>query len=278
MNSRDIGLVMAGDVDSPDTDGDIRIVDSDAEGVEDIKNLFVLASALALPEVSDIIHRANRLKHLRGLLIDQEHDSNWAPTMLDRAGLRTLLNTLVHSDAKVFQRILNAWRLGAEDELIADATVQDGLLLVRTCALDTLEISVDDLRPLRGESGDELANFEVADDGSHLHWPAPGVHLDLQAIRAAIDPELREELRAERLKSDELMGQAIRTLRNEAGLTQKDIPNLSARQVRRIEKGETSPRTKSLRAFADAHGLEMNDYLNRVAEEMRRLRSNLSDG
>jgi hypothetical protein len=61
-------------------------------------------------------------------------------------------------------------------------------------------------------------------------------------------------------------------------LTQKDIPNLSARQVRRIEKGETSPRTDSLRAFADAHGLEINDYLNRVAEEMRRMRRNLSDG
>ena len=115
--STGIGLVMAGDVHSPDTDGDIRIVDSDAEGIEDINNLFVLASALALPEVSDIIHRANRLKHLRGLLIDQGHDSNWAPTMLDRAGLRTLRNTLVHSEAKVFQRILNAWRLGARGRL-----------------------------------------------------------------------------------------------------------------------------------------------------------------
>jgi DNA-binding transcriptional regulator YiaG len=193
--------------------------------------------------------------------------------MLDRAGLRTLRNTLVHSDAKVFQRILNAWRLGAEDELIADATVQDGLLLVRTCALDTLEIDVSELRPLRSSSESELTNFDVADDGSHLHWPALDVHLDLQGIRAAIDPELREELKAERLKSDQRMGQAIRALRNEAGLTQKDIPNLSARQVRRIEKGETSPRTVSLRAFAEAHGLEMNDYLNRVAEEMGRMQS-----
>lgn len=270
--SRKIGVLIRGDVETPQDLGEIVVTEeADAQFVEAIPNLFILSSALALPEVADAVHQANRSKHLRGLLIDQERDPNWVTTMMDRAGVQTLRNTLVHHDPQVFQRILNAWRIGAEDSLIADATVQDGLLLVRNCALDTFAVETSDLRPLRSLTGEQLLDFEVALDGAHIHWAARDVHLNLESIRVALDPELRERLQAERLQSDQMLGKAVRSLRKDAGLRQKDFRDLSARQVRRIEKGESAPRTDKLRVLAEGHGLELNEYLNELADEMRRL-------
>ncbi len=251
----------------------VRVVDEmSAEEAERIKDLFVLSTALALPEVAEVIKAANRRKHLRGLLVEHDHDPHWITTMLDRAGLRTLRNTLVHTDPAVFERILNAWRIGAQEELIADATLQSGRLFIKSCALDTFEVAAEELKPLRNATSDELLDFVIAEDGAYIHWPRLDAHLDLEAIRVAGDPELRSKLRAERLKHDAYVGAAIRALRETAGLRQKDIGGLSARQVRRIEKG-ARPRSETLACFADAHDVALNEYLNRLAEEMRRLRS-----
>ena len=64
------------------------------------------------------------------------------------------------------------------------------------------------------------------------------------------------------------MGRAIKAFRTEDKLRQRDIEGISTRQVRRIEKGEVRPRTDTLRHFARAHGLSLNEYLNRLAEKM----------
>lgn len=236
--------------------------------VEEIKNLFVLVSALQLPDVADVIKAANRKKHLRGLFVEQHRDPNWVPAMLDRADLRTLRNTIVHSDPVVFERILNAWRIGAQDELVADATIQDELILVRTCSLETIEINVEELKPLREATREELTDYEVALDGAHIHWPELDVHIDLETIRVARNPQLRDEFRKQRLEERRQLGAAIRKLREEAGLRQKDIDGISPRQVRRIEKGEGKPRTDTLRHFAQAHDSSLNAYLNDLADLM----------
>lgn len=236
--------------------------------VEEIKNLFVLVSGLQLPEVAAVVKAANRKKHLRGLFVEQPRDPNWVPAMLDRADLRTLRNTVVHADSSVFERILNAWRLGAQDELIADATVQGDILFVRTCALDTIEIKTGELKWLQGATSEELVDLDVSADGAYIHWPALDVDIDLENIRVVRDPELREEFQKRRLEDDRRMGRAIKAFRTEDKLRQRDIEGISTRQVRRIEKGEVRPRTDTLRHFARAHGLSLNEYLNRLAEKM----------
>lgn len=235
---------------------------------EEIKNLFVLVSGLQLPEVATVVKAANRKKHLRGLFVEQPRDPNWVPAMLDRADLRTLRNTVVHADPSVFERILNAWRLGAQNELIADATVQGDILFVRTCALDTIEMELSDLESLQGAGSDELVELEVSTDGAYIRWPELDVDIDLETIRVVRDPELREEFQKRRLDDEQRMGRAIRALRIEDELRQRDIEGISTRQVRRIEKGEVRPRTDTLRHFAKAHGLSLNEYLNRLAEAM----------
>jgi hypothetical protein len=185
--SRETGLFVGGDVEPPDNLGAIRVVEQvDPIFVDELPNIFVLSSAVALPEVVEVIHQASRFDRLRGLLIKQERDPRLVTTMLDRAGILSLRYTLVHHDPQVFQRILHAWHIGAEDRLVADATLQDGLLLVKSCALETIEVGIDELPALQGRSDDVRTSFDVADDGTHLHWPDLDVNLDLESIRTAV--------------------------------------------------------------------------------------------
>ncbi len=235
---------------------------------EEILNLFVLVSPLQLRDVAGIVKAASRKKHLRGLFVEQGHDPHWVTAMLDRADLRTLKNTLVHSDPQVFERVLHAWSMDAQDQLVADATVQEGVLFIRTCALETLEIEMRQLKPFKEAKREEMLGFEVARDGAYVYWARLDVHLDVETIRIAKDPELQEKYRRERIENDRRLGRAIKALRREAGLRQKDIIGVSARQVRRIENGEARARTKTLRCFAEAHGMSLNDYLNEVGESM----------
>lgn len=62
---------------------------------------------------------------------------------------------------------------------------------------------------------------------------------------------------------------AIRTLREERGLTQADIAGLTERQVRRVEQGESTPRTQTLRKLAAAHGLSLDGYLKELAKRSK---------
>ena len=55
------------------------------------------------------------------------------------------------------------------------------------------------------------------------------------------------------------------TQRHDHGLRQSDIPGLSERQVRRYEHGARVP-LASLKLLAQAHGMELNGYLDELAK------------
>lgn len=238
---------------------------------EEILNLFVLVSPLHLRDVAGVVKAANRKKHLRGLFVEQGRDPHWVTTMLDRADLRTLRNTLVHSDPEVFQRVLQAWQMGAQDQLIADATIQENMLFVRTCSLETVEIPLEALKALKNAGREAVLDFEISTEGAYIYWPRLDAHINIETIQVARDPALREEYKRGRLDDDRRTGLAIKELRKKAGLRQSDISGVSARQVRRIEGGEARARTETLQHFARAHELTLNDYLNEISEVMEKV-------
>ena len=206
----------------------------------------------------------NRRNQLRALFVHEDADAKWLPQMLDRANLRTLRNLVVHSDLDVPRRILNAWEHDAQEKLIARAMVSGDRLFVTSCVPETIELGFDDLASLKRIKVADRAAFEVAADGSFIYWPTPDIHLDLDAIRGAGDPEYGEKQAAARLAHDERYGSAVAAFRTERGLRQTDIAGLSERQVRRIEKGER-PTVSALRSLARAHKLDLSKYLAEVA-------------
>ena len=176
-------------------------------------------------------------------------------------------NLLVHRCSDQPRRIVNAWRIGAQDDLIADAVAMRDVLLVVSCAMKRLEVPWRKLQRVSKANIKTWGQLRVAEDGSYVHWPEPDIHLDLGALRRLVDPAAREAARVERVKSQEGFGAAVAALRKAAGLTQSAIEGVSARQVRRIEAGQVFPRVSTLAKLAAAHGQATNDYLDALARE-----------
>jgi hypothetical protein len=160
--------------------------------------------------------------------------------------------------------VLHAWEIGAQDRLVAEAGVSNGTLFVLSCALERLQVPLARLRPLARLPEGQRGEFNLASDGSYLHWLRGDVHLDLDALRYAVDPAWRARADLERVTHDARFGRAVAVVRKEHMLKQAEIPGISARQVRRIEGGSL-PRSETLRRLARAHGLDLGEYLARLA-------------
>lgn len=231
-------------------------------------HLLVWISAASLPAAAPVVSDAASRHRLAGLLV-QDEDPAWLPQLLRRANLRTLRNTFAHgpSDPDVPRRVLSAWRLGAQNDLIADARVVDSKLLVLSCAFEPFEVPFEAHPALARIPDEERSRFAVAEDGSLITWDAEphAIDLDLDALRYVIDAAFRETVDRERRLHAAAYGAAIRALRKERGVLQSDVDGLSERQVRRIEKEGTTS-VDALQSLADAHGLPLNEYLDELAE------------
>ena len=229
---------------------------------------FVFTSASELELVAQLVHAANSVHRLRALFVRADVACTWFLPMFERANLRTLRNTLLHTDPAVPQRVITAWQMGAQDQLIADATVFEDRLFVRNCALDSFEVSFRDVPALTRIPVNERADFVIDEDGSYLYWEASDTHVGLEMIRFAVDPAFRDASLLRKLAFDRRFGRAVKAIRTGSGLRQNDIPGLSPRQVSRIEVGSAMPRSETLRKLAAAHSMAVSDYLDRIAEQL----------
>lgn len=227
--------------------------------------LLVLSAASTLPGVARIAAGANRHHRLRGLLIRLDVGTGLLGPMLDRAGLLGGRHILLHEGPPLPRRVLDAWEKGAENELIAEASVTGGMLFVLSCALERLDVPVRKLAPLSRLSAEELRAVTVSPDGSYLHWPSGDVHLDLGSLRYLVDPVWRARVDLARIRQHARFGDGVRAVREAKGLTQHALAGVSARHVRRIESG-AFPKLSTLRVLASAHGMELDAYLAAIAE------------
>jgi hypothetical protein len=241
----------------------------DQRSAGEARNVFVLVAATELPLVAEFIATVNRRNQLRALVVREDVEPSSIPQMFERAHLRMLRNTIVHPDDTVPRRLLTAWAHNAQDDLIAKAAVSEERLFVLSCALRPYEVAFHDIAALKCIPKTERRRFVVSEDGSYIHWPGADIHLDLDAIRAATDPAARARSAAEKARHDARYGAAIARLRVENGLKQSQIEGLSERQVRRIEKGEGTS-SEALRKLAAAHDMDLDQYLDQVAERISR--------
>jgi hypothetical protein len=233
-------------------------------------NIIVAVVATSLDRVAGFVREARARHHLRGLLIRTDLPPRWVQQMLARAGLRASSRQLLHEGSELPRRVFQAWRREAQDALIADALALPDRLLAVSCSLEPLEVRFDELAALRSLPHRSRDRFIIAQDGSYIHWPDEDIHLDLEALRFAVDPGARQSVLLERLRRTRRLGRAIRALRQKHGLRQSDVPGVSPRQIRRIEAGQFFPRTATLRLLATAHGTDLHHYLNQVASLISR--------
>ena len=247
----------------------------DATVLEERDNLFVICRTTLVRDFAPLILESWRRKHLLGLLLLRDVEPTFVDPLLHEAKLTRLRNLLVHGQKGLLEkvrRILNAWETGTPDALIADATVAGDRLLVRSCDFKLFQIPFDSLKALKNIAFQSRDRFEISSDGSYIHWKDQDVHLDLDAFRYAIDPVWKAKKDKERLLHDVRFGAAVASLRKERGLTQSDISELSEREIRRIEKGETMPRSSTLELIAKAHDMTLDNYLREIVLRVGRSR------
>lgn len=89
-----------------------------------------------------------------------------------------------------------------------------------------------------------------------------------QQLHTIIDPAAALRHPSESQPFDKQLGDAIRSFRNSCNLRQSDIPGLTERHLRRIESGISRATSKALRSLAEAHMLDANQYMDKLAERL----------
>ena len=172
-------------------------------------------------------------------------------------------------DEQAVRRMIDARSEGAEDRRIASVLIEGKKLVVWSCEPKLYEVPASEIPALARMNAEHLGQFELNESGSCLHWDEGDVDLNLDGIRYHIDPKVRREQdRASRKEAERYAG-AIRMLREEYQLAQTDIPGLTERQVRRVEQGESTPRSGTLQKLASAHGVSLDQYLKELAKKSR---------
>lgn len=169
-------------------------------------------------------------------------------------------------DFPVARRIKQAWEWSAETELIAIASTSVDSLVVMGCDLITWEIPFKSHPGLDQIPPAEISNFELDVDGSYLYWKYTDLHVDLEELKAAVDPQFKEQLLMEKLKYGKSLGKAIAVVRKAHQLTQNEILGISARHLRRIENEGQQLTLEVLKKLSAAHGLDLEAYLTEVSE------------
>ena len=111
--------------------------------------------------------------------------------------------------------------------------------IIHYCTPQFYTIPFSELPALRNIAPEYRHAFQIDEDGSYLHWPHDDIHIDIDTLEYHTNPEYRKKADLKRLQYNRTFGDSLKRLRKKAGLRQCDIPGLSARQVRRIENGET---------------------------------------
>lgn len=209
------------------------------------------------------------------LLCDADFPKEGIPDRLASLGVRDPARVHVHTtkntdDAEEFvARLVTAFESEQSDPRIVDAYwLGDSFVVVGSPHLTKMLVAVHDIPALRDKDREALENFEIDEDGSFVYWPFFDIHLGWEQFAQIADPKHFLSAKQESADFNRRYGASIRKLREAARLSQTEIPELTARQVGRIERGECRATHKALTKLARAQGLPLPDYLSRLADHL----------
>jgi hypothetical protein len=151
---------------------------------------------------------------------------------------------------------------------IVDAWVENENLVVLPPSFERLSVPLKKLEAFIGKDSKKVRDFEIDEDGSFLYWQHADVHLGWEQLLQLVDPTAALAAKQKTVAFNQRYGAAIRSLREERGLSQTAIEGLTDRHLRRIELGQQAATTASLKALAGAHGMELSEYMNEIATRL----------
>lgn len=170
----------------------------------------------------------------------------------------------VSRDPLVVKRLVIALKRPAPWEGILDAYVLHDSLLVVLGDMSVKEFPIRRLPRVGGLDPAKFGRFEIDSAGSFLFWPDQDVHMGPSQMLQAVDPAYLAEVEIGRY---EMAGVslALRDMRTDRQLKQTEIPGLSERHVRRLEKGRARLTVQAAARFAGAFGLTVSEFLDELS-------------
>ncbi|MDE0072677.1 MAG: DUF2442 domain-containing protein [Gammaproteobacteria bacterium] len=174
-------------------------------------------------------------------------------------------------DPTVVKRLVIALNRPSPWEGILDAYVLDDFLVVVLGDMSVREFPLDRLPRVRRLEPAVVDRFVIDSAGSYLHWPDLDVHMGPSQMLQAVDPMYLSDVEIRRYQMENV-SQVLLDMRNDRQLKQTDIPGLSGRHVRRLEKEAARLTVDAATKFASAFGMTLSGFLDELSERITALR------
>lgn len=168
-----------------------------------------------------------------------------------------------------FQRLAASAFSEDNADRIFDAKITNDTLHVISSSFSRLDVSLKAIPSLAGKDPAALQNIEIDEDGAFIYWPQLDVHLGWDQLNQIVNPIAALKARQKHQKFKVRYGKALQDLREIAGLGRGDIPGISEKQLRRIEKGECRLTSNAVEALAKSFQIPPNEFLKRLAERLK---------
>ena len=175
-------------------------------------------------------------------------------------------------DPSVVKRLVIALKRPAAWEGILDAYVLRDSLVVVLGDMSVWNFPVVRLPKVGRFEPAVVRRFAIDSAGSYLHWPDRDVHMGPSQMLQAVDPVHLAEVEIRRYEM-EVVSRALLDMRRDRQLKQTEIPGLSERHVRRLEKEEIRLTVDAASKFARALELTLSEFLDELSERITGLRS-----
>ena len=170
-------------------------------------------------------------------------------------------------DPSVVKRLVIALKRPAPWEGILDAYVLKDSLVVVLGDMSVWRFPIGRLPKVRRFEPAVVSRFEIDSSGSYLHWPDRDVHMGPSQMLQAVDPMHLADVEIRRYEMENV-SQALLDMRHERHLKQTEIPGLSERHVRRLEKEEVRLTVEAASKFAHALGLTLSKFMDELSERI----------
>ncbi len=171
--------------------------------------------------------------------------------------------------SRLIQRIVAGMAHADGPRRIADAWIENGVLVLLSPSFERMFVPLETIAKYVGGDSEELKNFEIDEDGSFLYWPRVDVHLGWEQCLYSVDPAAALAAKNKTARFNKRYGAAVRSFREERGLTQGEIRGLTERHLRRVEKGEVLASKATLETLASSHELPLDEYMKEVAKRTK---------
>jgi len=175
-------------------------------------------------------------------------------------------------DPLVVKRLVIALNRPAPWEGILDAYVLGHSLVVVLGDMSEREFPIGRLPRIRRFEPAAVGRFEIDSAGSYLYWCDHDVHMGPSQMLQAVDPMYLSDVEIRRYEMEKV-SLALLDMRNARHVKQTDIPGLSERHVRRLEKEQVRLTVEAATRFAGAFGLTLPEFLDELSRRITGLRA-----